>query len=716
MSKPLLSIGIIFKNEIRCIERCLKSLQPLRDAVPCEVVMADTGSDDGSREIAAKYADILIDFPWINDFSAARNAVMDQCSGEWYLTVDCDEWLDEDIATLAMFVSTNTQNKYASVTVRNYKTPELERGGQFSDFMACRMLRMSTGIRFIGRIHERWNTSENLDIVVLKRTILHHDGYLYQDAEAAQKKTDRNMLLLREELKKDPDDLRLLMQCIESASSGAGDYSEYVYRAVQGVREKRTGWQMFGPSILRHAVMAATSKKLPELEEWITMAEEWFSNSLFTRIDVQYMAMGHSWEKGDYPDCIRRGELYFEGVRDFNSGNYDPIDTICSLIGLASPFWEQSAKLFVSAAYLMEKRPERCQELLRGLDASIMDMKQVKDTVRNLAHLHSRSLLDTGPVLTDFWEGLTAPEPSQEKADARKAEFIRLAWDVFHPVYRDAEAKEPDFCRHAYQAFLPLTGKCALGYAAQMLETEDSSWLEALLGGVDDLELLPPSVLTHALRCGARFPLSARPLSIEQMDRLISGIAKERGELTVLVERAASREIPRKTQELAWLRGLCMAAVKVCPWREIDVETGLLLARAFARVEKAYLPLCYAREMLTAENLLLLPPLHRFGFYWVQAFDALDAGDAAGYVRLLREGLVACGGVKDMVEFLIDHTPEIKDPSQELKALAEQIRAVLARFSPDDSAVAALKQSEAYQKVAYLIEGMEPPVAGGLMQ
>ena len=31
MSKPLLSIGIIFKNDLRCIERCLKSLQPLRD-------------------------------------------------------------------------------------------------------------------------------------------------------------------------------------------------------------------------------------------------------------------------------------------------------------------------------------------------------------------------------------------------------------------------------------------------------------------------------------------------------------------------------------------------------------------------------------------------------------------------------------------------------------------------------------------------------------
>ena len=119
---------------------------------------------------------------------------------------------------------------------------------------------------------------------------------------------------------------------------------------------------------------------------------------------------------------------------------------------------------------------------------------------------------------------------------------------------------------------------------------------------------------------------------------------------------------------------------------------------------------------MNRENLFLLPPLHRFGFYCAQAFDALDGGYAAGYVRLLREGLAVCEGVKDMVEFLINNTPELKNPSEELRSMAEQIRAVLSKFSPQDPAVQALKQSEAYQKVAYLIEGIAPPVTGGQMQ
>ena len=83
MAKPLLTIGLIVKDEIRCIERCLKALQPLREAVPCEVIVADTGSTDGTRKVAEQYADLVFDFPWINDFAAARNAVMDRSSGSW---------------------------------------------------------------------------------------------------------------------------------------------------------------------------------------------------------------------------------------------------------------------------------------------------------------------------------------------------------------------------------------------------------------------------------------------------------------------------------------------------------------------------------------------------------------------------------------------------------------------------------------------------------
>ncbi len=59
--------------------------------------------------------------------------------------------------------------------------------------------------------------------------------------------------------------------------------------------------------------------------------------------------------------------------------------------------------------------------------------------------------------------------------------------------------------------------------------------------------------------------------------------------------------------------------------------------------------------------------------------------------------------MKGMIELLISNIPQFGEPSQELIMLAEQIRLVLARFSPNDPQIVALKSSEAYQKVAHLI-------------
>jgi len=102
--------------------------------------------------------------------------------------------------------------------------------------------------------------------------------------------------------------------------------------------------------------------------------------------------------------------------------------------------------------------------------------------------------------------------------------------------------------------------------------------------------------------------------------------------------------------------------------------------------------------------------------YRIRAFEALDSGDAAGYARLLRRGLNTAKDMKPMVEFLTEHTPELQSPSQELLELADKVRGMLAAFDPGDPAVAAIRQSPVYQKVAYLIEGVEAPVIGGLAQ
>ncbi|MEG2054679.1 MAG: hypothetical protein RR052_07030, partial [Oscillospiraceae bacterium] len=45
-SCPLLTIGLIVKNEEKSLRKCLTALKPLRDAIPCELIITDTGSTD----------------------------------------------------------------------------------------------------------------------------------------------------------------------------------------------------------------------------------------------------------------------------------------------------------------------------------------------------------------------------------------------------------------------------------------------------------------------------------------------------------------------------------------------------------------------------------------------------------------------------------------------------------------------------------------------
>ena len=237
MSTPLLSIGIIFKNEIRCLERCLKSLQPLRDALPCEVVMADTGATDGSRAVAERYADILFDFPWVNDFSAARNAVMERCSGKWYMTIDCDEWVGADIQGFVTFLTAQHEFDFGGVIIRNYNTLELEAGGSYADFLGVRLLRLSTGMRYEGAIHEHWPYEGDLKTLLISGAIFHHDGYVFQDTAKEKEKQKRNMKLLQEQLGRDPNNLIILTQCIESGDN-MPEQEDYLRRAMAGVDEK----------------------------------------------------------------------------------------------------------------------------------------------------------------------------------------------------------------------------------------------------------------------------------------------------------------------------------------------------------------------------------------------------------------------------------------------------------------------------------------------
>ena len=87
-----ISVCMIVKNEEKRLKRCLDSLQGLAD----EIVIADTGSTDATKEIAKRYTDQIYDFTWTGDFSEARNFVFSRATREYIYSADADEVLSEE--------------------------------------------------------------------------------------------------------------------------------------------------------------------------------------------------------------------------------------------------------------------------------------------------------------------------------------------------------------------------------------------------------------------------------------------------------------------------------------------------------------------------------------------------------------------------------------------------------------------------------------------
>lgn len=202
MSKPLLTLTVIARNEEATLERCLASCRPLVD----DIVVVDTGSADATPTIARRLGARVFTRLWDDDFSAARNFAIEQVRTPWILTVDADEELKSaDIpalrSLLADTVDTGGPDGFA-VRVDN----KID-GGSVAPFHLVRVFRNRPEIRYSGRIHEEVTTSlarlhgGPVAPPILPLVLL-HDGYL-REVRTGHDKRERNLRLLQRALKND---------------------------------------------------------------------------------------------------------------------------------------------------------------------------------------------------------------------------------------------------------------------------------------------------------------------------------------------------------------------------------------------------------------------------------------------------------------------------------------------------------------------------------
>ncbi|MDR0903987.1 MAG: glycosyltransferase [Ruminococcus sp.] len=168
-----LSIGIIVKNEEKKLTLCLDSLETLRKAVDCKVIIADTGSSDDTKKIAEKRADVFFEHAWNTDFSEARNAIFEKVDSEWFMYIDADEILPENNDLAEFFISGDYKN-YDCASVDIHTAINNNNYEHFSN--SIRLVKFTPETRFVGKINETFAEIPK-NCKFLKIT-LEHSGYL----------------------------------------------------------------------------------------------------------------------------------------------------------------------------------------------------------------------------------------------------------------------------------------------------------------------------------------------------------------------------------------------------------------------------------------------------------------------------------------------------------------------------------------------------------
>jgi glycosyltransferase involved in cell wall biosynthesis/tetratricopeptide (TPR) repeat protein len=229
-----ISLGMIVKNEARTLRACLESVAPFVD----EIVIGLGGeSTDSTAEIAAEFTDKIFPIEWKDDFSDARNQVLQRVTGEYFLWLDGDDILiNGEKLRHEVITHPNVDSFFMG-----YDYARDDKGNCLCYLVRERVVKLfhehpTKGWEWIGKVHEV------LDFKGGEQVQLLLDGTLVQHHKPANKhEPDRNAKILYQQLaEQEPNpDPRILVYLANEAST-RGNLAEAIMHWQRFV--KLSGW------------------------------------------------------------------------------------------------------------------------------------------------------------------------------------------------------------------------------------------------------------------------------------------------------------------------------------------------------------------------------------------------------------------------------------------------------------------------------------------
>jgi hypothetical protein len=232
--RPLLSLVMIVRNEAHGLAETLRRARPIID----RWTVLDTGSTDGTQQVVreelAGVPGRLLEEPFV-DFAASRNRALELAGQEavFALLLDSDDHLERGDALRAFCRDERDRVGWSheAYDVRQVWGPRV--------FLGPRLVRMASGWRYVGRVHEYLvRPGRPAPVMRVPEARLVHVCER-RSAEASRARWTRDLEILRAEVLARPDDPRAVFYLGQTCEClGRHDEALQAYRR----RAELSGW------------------------------------------------------------------------------------------------------------------------------------------------------------------------------------------------------------------------------------------------------------------------------------------------------------------------------------------------------------------------------------------------------------------------------------------------------------------------------------------
>lgn len=357
-----LSVAMIMKNEEKNLSRTLESINRLSELIDLEIIIIDTGSTDKSIEIAKEYTNKIFYEEWKDDFSYMRNMSIDKCIGDYILILDADEEL-VNIEYFADFIKEDKLSSYNSglINIIDFSDNKEESLKIRREAKLQRLFRKGEA-KYKGRVHE-----QPLDCGVVKLTgidVLHY-GYQNSDYELMEYKFERNIKLLKEDVKNEPNNIYTNFQ-IATSYQMHKDYDKALYYIEKAYDLVGNNYKEYIYVLDKYCSVLHSKEIYTKLKEIAKLAiehEKEFADFYF------YLTLAY-YDENDYENAINNFKKVIK---------YKDFDISAKNISLSNNIRKLIDKLYIIAieSYRKTKKFKEGYKLILEID----DSKVIKSNI-----------------------------------------------------------------------------------------------------------------------------------------------------------------------------------------------------------------------------------------------------------------------------------------------------------------------------------------------